>query len=87
MEVVLNSLDSYQSTGMKACDVLGVRTGDRRRPTKITLLRMSGAVIPDTTINGLSWTIGRYVEHTFSARSRPTIGVHIALLDDVSLLD
>lgn len=77
MEVVLNAMDSYESTAVKACGVLGMKAHDRTRPTKFTLLRLSGAVIPNSKINGETWTLGRYVELVFSTCSRPNIGVHI----------
>ena len=84
MEVVLNSLDSYDSTVVKACNALGMKFRNRDcAHTTIKLLRMSGAVIPDKEINGQSWTIGRYVEHAFSNRSHPNIGVHVATLEEV----
>ena len=71
---------------MKACSALGlkIRLQDCAQ-TKITLHRISGSLIPDVDVNGQTWTIGRYIEHAFSMRSRPNIGVHVAVLDEVTL--
>ncbi len=84
VEVVLNKMESYESTAVKACSMLGIKTAGSGYSSKITLLRMSGAVIPNKEINGQMWTIGRYVDYAFSTRSNPNIGLHVHCVDKVS---
>ena len=70
VEVRVNAGDSYDSTAYKACASLGMDKHDN-----CILLRLSGAVIPKKGIQSEDWTIGNYVESTFSGKSRPTLGV------------
>lgn len=78
VEVVLDPTESYQSTAIKACHSLDMKVS---RNSKLTLLRMSGSIIPDKDIGGQLWTIGRYVKQAFSSRSCNNIGV--AIVDTV----
>ena len=47
VEIVLNSNDSYQTSIEKACSVLGMPTEHK----DLTLLRMSGSIIPDNPLD------------------------------------
>ena len=82
VEVVLHSSDRYESTIKKACSVLRIPIADK----KMRLLRMSGSLIPNTSLpKNQVWTIGQYVKQTFSsARSPRNFGVAIIESDDVS---
>ena len=68
MEVVLHPDESYLSCITKACNVLKVSTSDK----KLVLLRISGSIIPDTPLGtNQPWTIGQYIENTFSSTRSP----------------
>ena len=77
VEVRLNSGDSYRSTALTACTALGIAT--QHHNAKFILLRLSGAIIPKKEIEGEEWTIGKYVEVTFSEKTRPNLGVFVQL--------
>ena len=77
VEVCLNSGDSYHSTALKACTALEIAT--HHHNAKFILLRLSGAIIPKREIEGEEWTIGKYVEITFSGKTRLNLGVFSSL--------
>ena len=58
-------MDLYESTTVKACFMLGMKTAGSGYSSKITLLRMSGAVIPNKWPNVDNW-------HAFSTGSDPS---------------
>ena len=79
MEVRVSKNASYSQVVTRAVEVLGVEEEeDDKGEGEPSIFRIDGTVVPDSTINELSWTISRYLQslHKTPGQIKLGIGYH-----------